>query len=76
MAKLIEGADYFVRVVPFPSGCGCDGSVTPNDDGTFSIYLDSRTNRERQMLAYDHEIKHVVGDDFYNVRNITEIEDI
>ena len=61
---LIENADYFVRLVDFPVDSGCDGIVTPNDDSTFSIYLDARTTRERQLKACNHEIKHIEHNDF------------
>lgn len=70
----IEGADFFVRVIPFPAGCGCDGAVTPNDDGTFSVYLDARTTAERQRRACDHEVRHIEHDDFYRDAPISQIE--
>ena len=76
MLRPIDGADYFVRVVPFPVGCGCDGCVTPNDDGTYSIYIDARTTAERQIIAFDHELLHITNDDFSNGRDISEVERI
>lgn len=74
MGKLIEGADYFVRVVDFPAGCGCDGAVTPNEDFTYSIYLDARTTAENRRRACQHELEHIEGDDFYNGKDIREVE--
>lgn len=71
---LIEGADYFVRLVDFPVGCGCDGMVTPNDDSTYSIYLDARTTHERQVTACSHEVKHIEHNDFDNARDIEQAE--
>lgn len=59
MKQLIEGADYFVRLVPFPPG-SIDGMVTPNDDGTYSIYIDSNVNTQRQKKALDHELNHIM----------------
>lgn len=71
---VIENADYFVRMVDMPHGI--HGSVSPNCDGTFSVYINSRDSRERQMQALDHEVKkHIEGEDF-DKDDITEIEDL
>lgn len=72
---LIENRDYFVRVVPFPVYT-IGGMVTPNEDGTFSIFINARLSLERQRKALDHELKHLEDNDFYNGKPIYEIEDI
>lgn len=75
----IPGADYFVYWVPFPEDSGTDGgAVTPNDDGTFSILMDERllSNMRKAHRTYDHEVDHIVGEDFYNEKPISEIESI
>ena len=71
---LIEGADYFIHIVQFPKGFRCDGLVTPNDDGTFSVYLDANKTKERQRMACDHELTHIKNDDFYNGKPIEAVE--
>lgn len=68
----IEGADVFVRVVDLPLGIG--GMVTPNDDGTFSVYLNARNSRAKQEKSYRHELGHIERDDLYNGRPIEEQE--
>lgn len=73
--KLIEGADYFIRVVPFPT-YRTGGAVTPNDDGTFTIYINALLSLDRQRRAVKHEIKHIEDGDFYNDLPIFAIEDI
>jgi len=73
--KYMEGVDYFVRVIPFPVG-RVGGMVTPNDDGTYSVYINANLNRERQLEAYEHEVRHIVNGDFYNEKTIREIEGI
>ena len=70
--KLIEGADYFVRVVDLPVQIG--GMVTPNDDGTFSIYLNARNTAERRAKSCAHEVGHIESDAFYNGKSIEEVE--
>lgn len=71
----LDGADYFVRVIPFPVDC-VGGMVTPNDDGTYSIYINANVDSNRQREAYRHEVKHIVNGDFYNGKTIEEIENI
>lgn len=73
--KLYENDHYFVRVIPFPVD-SVGGMVTPNDDGTFMVYINANLSRERQMKALRHELKHIANGDFYNGRSIEEIEDI
>lgn len=38
--------------------------VHPNEDGSFTIIINSRLTCERQMLAYQHALKHIMNDDF------------
>lgn len=71
---LIEGVDYFVRLVNFPVDSGCDGMVTPNDDDTYSVYLDARSTRERNMAACIHEVRHIEHGDFDDGRGIEVAE--
>lgn len=69
---LIENADYFIRYKQLPQGIYA--FVTPNDDGTFSIYLDPRRSHDQQMADCSHEIWHIVNDDFYNGLPIQQVE--
>lgn len=41
-----------------------DEQVFLNDDGSYTIFINSRLNFERQMAAYYHAINHIVNDDF------------
>ena len=68
----IDGADYFVRIVDLP--CPVGGMVTPNDDGTFSVYINAKNSREKQIKSYAHEVDHIENDDFYTGKDIKEIE--
>ena len=38
--------------------------VTENEDGSYTIFINSRLNYEKQMKAYLHAMKHITGDDF------------
>ena len=69
---VIEGADFFVRVVDLP--VGVHGVCTTNDDGTFSVYINARNDRDQQIRSYFHERKHIENDDFWNERDIRDVE--
>lgn len=62
MRNPIPNVDYFVYFMPMHGSIG--GFVTPNPDGTFSVYLNSRLSRERNVKSLEHEINHIVADDF------------
>lgn len=38
--------------------------VHPNEDGSFTIIINARISCERQMLAYQHALQHIMQDDF------------
>ena len=38
--------------------------VHPNEDGSYSIFINSHLNWERQMAAYQHALEHIINDDF------------
>lgn len=44
---------------------GIEEQVICNADGSFTILINSRLNQERQMLAYQHALLHIVNDDFH-----------
>lgn len=69
---ILDGADYVVRFVDLPPSIG--GVITPNDDGTFSIYINARHSVDRQLAAFKHEVNHIAQNDFYNGKSIQEIE--
>lgn len=73
MCMPIENADYFIRYTKLPPKIWA--FITPNNDGTFSIYLDPRRSREQQIEDYIHELKHILDDDFYNGLPIYMCED-
>jgi len=55
---LLENSDYFVRFVPFPNGAA-DGAVMPNDDGTYSVYIDINAEDKKKKAALEHELRHI-----------------
>lgn len=73
---MIEGADYFVRLVDFPLGVGSNGMLLLNDDGTYSVYLNARASADKQKKAMRHEYDHMANDDMYGDKDIRNIERI
>lgn len=61
---LIEGCDYFVHLVDFPV-CSCGGCVMLNEDGTYTVLLNSRLSHQQNIDSMRHEYKHMEHDDFY-----------
>ena len=49
--------------------------VIMNEDGSFSIFINARLNWERQMLAYQHALQHIMNDDFCK-NNADDIEKV
>ena len=38
--------------------------VTENEDGSYTVFINTRLNYEQQMKAYLQAMKHITGDDF------------
>lgn len=47
--------------------------VILNEDGSYTIFLNSRLNWESQIDGYIHAMKHILGEDFEKL-NVQEIE--
>lgn len=60
---MTEG-DVFIRYAEFPYTV--KGVTVPNDDGTFSIYINSALPESQQKAALRHELCHVRGNHFYD----------
>lgn len=71
MTYLLD-ADFFIYYEKFPSKIW--GAVSPNCDGTFSIFLNSRATDAQQFIGYIHEVEHIRNDDFYNDNPIEIVE--
>lgn len=72
MSLPIEGADYFIRYMKLPPKIYA--FVHPNDDGTFLIFLDPRRDHLTQIDDWEHELWHIIHDDFYNGEPIYLVE--
>lgn len=62
----------FVRTIPLPYTV--HGLVTPNDDGTYNIYLNENLPEEARRRYLPHELAHISGDHLYDDRPVEELE--
>lgn len=67
----MDECDFFVRLVKLGS---VSGAVIPNEDGTYSMYLNVNDPVDKQIETYWHEYKHLAFGDFDNGKPIEEIE--
>lgn len=67
----INKIDFIVKFVNFPNK-KVKETVTPNEDGTFTVFIESTLSTEQQRQSFIHAVKHVLGDDFckFDVENI------
>lgn len=61
MRDLLEGVDYFLRFVRFPTRANL-GAVIPNDDGTYDIYINTQYWPDEAWVraVLMHEIRHII----------------
>lgn len=75
----IPGVDYFLRWLPFPPDNGTDGGmVMPNDDGTYSVYMDTALlfNKKKARKTWKHEEDHIQNGDLDSGKPIEDVEGI
>ena len=64
--------DYYVRLIELPPTVL--GATLPNDDGTFSVYINSRLSDEARRETLLHELEHMARDHFYKSEPIAAQE--
>ena len=67
----MDECDFFVRLVKLEA---VSGAVIPNDDGTYSMYLNINDPFDKQLKTYWHEYEHIAFEDFDSDKDIAEIE--
>ena len=51
-----------VVLLPMPykvKGCSC-----ANEDGSYTVIINSKVPQEQHLKIYEHELKHIIGGDF------------
>lgn len=72
MTLPLEGCDYFIYYMKLPPKIWA--FITPNDDGTYSMFLDPRRSFDQMLDDYEHELWHIIREDFYNNKPIWVVE--
>ena len=72
MTYPLEGFDYFIYYRELPQGIFA--RVATNPDGTYSVYLDPRRSYDQLRADFDHEVRHIINNDFYNGLPIQKVE--
>lgn len=60
--------DHFVRLVELPRTVR--GVSVPNDDGTFSVYINSLCDDGTRRETLEHELVHLARDHFYKAGSV------
>ena len=69
----MEERDYFVKVIPF--GVSIPAFIRLNPDGiTYTLYLNADYDFSHWLDGYEHELWHMIRDDLFGDKEITEIE--
>lgn len=64
--------DVNIILMDFPKGKGHE-MVVPNEDGSYTIFINAALNYESQRAALKHAMSHIENDDFYK-EDVQEIE--
>lgn len=63
-----------VNVMLYDMPGGIRGFTRLNDDGSYTIVLNSRLNHEENKNSFIHEMKHIANGDFEAEKDIDQIE--
>lgn len=53
-----------INIVLMDNPFGIKGSVNKNDDGSYTVIINSKLNAEQQREVYLHEVEHIENGDF------------
>ena len=67
-----ENTNIYIYYVDMP--CSIKSNVVKNDDGSYTLYLNSRLSHEANVEGYLHEVKHINNHDFTSFEDIQTIE--
>ncbi len=64
---------YDINLILLDDASGVPGSVWSNEDGSFTIFIDSSLCLEKQQKVFKHELNHILSNDFEKT-DVNEIE--
>ena len=69
---MIKSINYQIQLIEFKNG-KIKEMVVPNEDGSYTILLNSRLSYEKQIECCKHALNHIINDDF-QLSDVNEIE--
>lgn len=54
----------FINVILLDESGDVPGSVWHNADDSYTIFINPRLSYEQQQKVFEHELKHITGNDF------------
>lgn len=66
--------DYQIQLIQFPNK-KVKESVIENEDGSYTIFIESSLSKNQQREEFKHAMKHILGDDFSKY-DIDKIENL
>lgn len=67
-------SDINVHLIDFPEGSKTHESVTLNEDGSYSVFINARDASNIQQKAYQHAIDHIKNGDFAPEKSVQAVE--
>lgn len=64
--------DYYVRFVELPRRV--EGVTVPNNDGSFSVYINSLLTEPQRRRVLEHELEHIEKEHFYVDMSVSRME--
>lgn len=71
MAVIFDGK--IVRFISLPSKI--KGTVIPDEEGNYNVYINKNLNYETQLEVFKHELIHIQNGDFWNEGSIRVVEE-
>ena len=64
--------DYYVRLLELPRRV--EGVTVPNNDGSFSVYINSLLSESQRQKVLSHELEHIEKEHFYVDMPVSRME--
>ena len=66
--------DVIIRLTKLP--LYIKGQLLLDEDGDYNVYINSQYSMEMQKATFEHEINHILYNDFSGVRAVADIEEM
>lgn len=74
MGSYVDYTNYGIYIYHVDMPYSVTSNVVENEDGTYTIYINSRLSYEKQREGYEHEIRHILRNDLEYVQDVQQVE--